>query len=345
MAAKDKLKITFISMEGNASYWFQFWKQKTKNQSWESFTEALIRRFGGRDRSSVFERLAKVKQQGSMEEYIQKFELLVSQAPNLTEEQLMGYFLAGLQPKIRHQIRPHDPKELTRAMDIALDLEDMSNFDRGGVQSYRSSHVRYTGGSGVTARLENYKGVSKTGQSSIGSNGRKESFNATRDTKSSAYGREGMKSSGAKTLPYPEYVKRKDEGRCFHCEGPYSHEHKCPDKNLRVVICWEEEELEEETQIQGEIEEEAVRWETESQNMKENPQMSLSELSAGGLTQPHTMKMQGEIRGRKVLILVDSGASHNFISTDLVKELRLDMEDTLAYSVKLGDGFRRGTRG
>jgi len=70
VAAKDKLKIAFITMEGNASYWFQFWKQKTKNQSWESFTEALIRRFGGRDRSSVFERLAKLKQEGSMEEYI-----------------------------------------------------------------------------------------------------------------------------------------------------------------------------------------------------------------------------------------------------------------------------------
>ena len=57
------------------------------------------------------------------------------------------------------------------------------------------------------------------------------------------------------------------------------------------------------------------------------------------------MKMQGEIRGRKVLILIHNGASHNFISIYLVKELRLDMEDTPVYSVKLGDEFRRGTKG
>ena len=50
MVAKDKLTIAFISMEGNESYWLRFWKQKTNNQSWESFTEALIRRFGGRDK-------------------------------------------------------------------------------------------------------------------------------------------------------------------------------------------------------------------------------------------------------------------------------------------------------
>lgn len=46
-----------------------------------------------------------------------------------------------------------------------------------------------------------------------------------------------------------------------------------------------------------------------------------------------------------MLILIDSGASHNFISTYLVKELGLDKEDTPVYIVKLGDGLRRGTKG
>jgi len=73
--------------------------------------------------------------------------------------------------------------------------------------------------------------------------------------------------------------------------------------------------------------------------------MSLSGLSAGGLTQPHTMKLQREVRGKKVLILIDSGANHNFISKDLMEELGLKVEDTPVYSVKLGDGFWKGTRG
>jgi len=33
VAAKDKLKLAFISIEGSASYWFQFWRQITKNRS------------------------------------------------------------------------------------------------------------------------------------------------------------------------------------------------------------------------------------------------------------------------------------------------------------------------
>lgn len=35
------------------------------------------------------------------------------------------------------------------------------------------------------------------------------------------------------------------------------------------------------------------------------------------------MKLQGTLNGRKVLLLVDSGSSHNFISEEVVEELQL----------------------
>ena len=51
----------------------------------------LNRRFGGKERSFGFEKLAKIKQNGRIDEYIQDFELLVSQEPQTGEEQLLGY--------------------------------------------------------------------------------------------------------------------------------------------------------------------------------------------------------------------------------------------------------------
>jgi len=172
-------------------------KKKSKNQSWDEFTEALIQRFGGRERSSIFERLAKIKQQGNMEDYIQEFEILVSQAPNITEEQMMGYFLAGLQPKIRLQITRHDPKELTRAMEIALDLEETSNWDKYATNSYRTGQFRYTGGTGVMTRSDNHKGGSRNAGSSVVNDARKENRHNT-------VGIEGTRSRNSRTLPYPE---------------------------------------------------------------------------------------------------------------------------------------------
>lgn len=56
-------------------------------------------------------------------------------------------------------------------------------------------------------------------------------------------------------------------------------------------------------------------------------------VSAGGMTQPQTMKLMGMVQDQKILVLLDSGASHNFISTDLVQRLWLIVEPTTPYGV------------
>lgn len=63
-------------MEGGANHWFQFWKMKTKEPTLEELMEALIKRFGGKERCSVFEKLVEVRQNGEIEKYIQDFEML-----------------------------------------------------------------------------------------------------------------------------------------------------------------------------------------------------------------------------------------------------------------------------
>lgn len=52
---------------------------------------------------------------------------------------------------------------------------------------------------------------------------------------------EGTRSRGVRNLPHPKYNRRREEGRCFHCGGAYSLGHRCPDKNLKVVILAEDE--------------------------------------------------------------------------------------------------------
>jgi len=61
VANKEKLKIAFISIEGSVNHWFNFWRQVTLNPSWNDFKEVLFRRYGGKERTSVFEKLAKIK--------------------------------------------------------------------------------------------------------------------------------------------------------------------------------------------------------------------------------------------------------------------------------------------
>lgn len=57
------------------------------------------------------------------------------------------------------------------------------------------------------------------------------------------------------------------------------------------------------------------------------------------------MKIKGEIKGKEVLILIDSGATHNFIHNKIVEEMRLELENHTPFGVTIGDGTRCQGRG
>lgn len=137
------------------------------------------------------------------------------------------------------------------------------------------------------------------------------------------------KRKGTRNLSYQEFLKQQEEGRCFRCKGSFSPDHHCPEQSLWVVILGKDEE--------GEPK--------EAKAEMDQKQKELSSILTGGLTQPKTMKLQGKIRKRTVLILIDSGVCHNFISKELVKELGLEVKDTRPYHVSLWDGQKKKTQG
>lgn len=57
------------------------------------------------------------------------------------------------------------------------------------------------------------------------------------------------------------------------------------------------------------------------------------------------MKLQGKISGISILLLVDSGATHNFISRKLVEALGWTWEETKSMNILMGDGHTTETSG
>ena len=51
------------------------------------------------------------------------------------------------------------------------------------------------------------------------------------------------------------------------------------------------------------------------------------------------MKLRGKIEGQEVVVLIDCGASHNFISTDLVSKLGIPSVGALESSWAQGYPF------
>lgn len=59
-----------------------------------------------------------------------------------------------------------------------------------------------------------------------------------------------------------------------------------------------------------------------------------------GVTSKRTMKLKGQVNGKEVVILIDSGATNNFISQELVEDLRLVIDPSTQFGVTIGDGTR-----
>ena len=59
--------------------------------------------------------------------------------------------------------------------------------------------------------------------------------------------------------------------------------------------------------------------------------LDLSLNSLIGITLSHTMKVRGSLGAREVVILIDSRASHSFIASKLMQELKLPCEDTIGW--------------
>ncbi|KAL0536565.1 hypothetical protein IC582_025514 [Cucumis melo] len=149
---------------------------------------------------------------------------------------------------------------------------------------------------------------------------------------------EVRKETNFRRLPDAEFQARKEKGLCFRCNEKYSADHKCKMKELRelrmFVVTGENEEYEiiEEKET---AEKQLATLEVidENQNFAE-----LSINSVVGLNDPGTMKVRGKLLNKEIIVMIDCGATHNFISEKLVKTLRLSTKETTYYGVILGSG-------
>ncbi|GJS88217.1 retrotransposon gag domain, retroviral aspartyl protease [Tanacetum coccineum] len=91
----------------------------------------------------------------------------------------------------------------------------------------------------------------------------------------------------------------------------------------------------------AEVEEEnGEQWEIETSSLDIDPDETagISLHTILGKPHPTTMKIQGKLNSTEVLILVDGGSTHNFISDILVSELKLATELVAPFGVQIGNG-------
>ncbi|XP_024027885.1 uncharacterized protein LOC112093511 [Morus notabilis] len=246
-------------------------------------------------------------------EYREKFELLSGRLGEISEAVLEGNFMKGLKPEIRAALRLLRPRGLGETMELAQMIEDKN----------------------TTARVNRSNTVGFSYQNSAPPGGQKtQTLGFQRETQKDRDS--GVRPGGTiKHLTETEIQDKRAKGLCFQGDEKFFPGHRCKDRSLQVLTVCDDEEGVEAAEEEEWMEEEHLHLDV--------AEVSLN--SVAGFTPNHSMKIKGRIGEQDVVVLVDSGATHNFISNRMVEKIGLQLTDTGSFGVTLGPGVLETSRG
>lgn len=319
MNEAEKLQAVMVAMEGKALSWYQWWEFSAQSPTWEEFRSAVIRRFQPSMLQSPFELLLSLKQIGSVEEYREQFELYAGPLKCTEPSYLKGIFLNGLKEAVRAELKLHPVERLSELMDYAQRIDEKNSLlSKGNMGASSGGRPIRTYNNTRTVTWE--PGNKSQSQAVSGAGSSVGEVSHTKPVSS-------FRGRGFRRLTDAEMQERSKKGLCFRCDEKFSPGHVCSNKQLQVLLL--EEDIENETKEENSEEPEPEL---------EMKTLQLSMYSITGLTSKKSIKLWGTLEDKQVVILIDCGASHNFISSLLVKERGMGVNETPPYTVEVGDG-------
>lgn len=221
-------------------------------------------------------------------------------------------FLEGLKPEIRAVVLLHRPSDMDTAVDLACLQEEVAET----VQR-EPRRMEF---------LANNRGGNRPGGAiPVG---------AGRVLGGTVVSRED------RNLPMEHRVValrayRKAKGLCHTCGERWSREHKCgPTVQLHVV-----EELLDLLENSEENQTVTISDEIESEETKVNGEVcQISKEAMLGTETSGTLRLQGLMQHHQIMLLVDSGSTHSFVSAALADKLGKTQRAVPAIKVRIADG-------
>ncbi|CAH9127383.1 unnamed protein product, partial [Cuscuta epithymum] len=344
----DKVEASVVAMEERALNWFQWWETQTEERNWEALKEAIIRRFQPDLIQNPYGPMLSLKQRGTVKEYREEFEMVIAPQRNFDRDILRGIFINGLKPEIKSELKLFNSRSLAEIMDTSLLIEtrnealyirnkeeDKSNWKDKGPITYKPA----VWGEGYKSKSSN--SWPSTSGKNAAENKSNPSWFTPEGKKETEINPSDIRRVGPQ-LSQEEYLDRSRKGLCFKCGEKWNKEHSCKLKNYKLIMV-------EDSDNEEDIEGAKVEIKAEEGTTMEFKSMQLSVMSKEGIHSLRTFKVNGSLEWAEgkaeVAVLIDSGATHNFISQNLVKQLELPYTTTPGYKVQIGNGEKVSNNG
>ncbi|KAK0595142.1 hypothetical protein LWI29_003937 [Acer saccharum] len=124
--------------------------------------------------------------------------------------------------------------------------------------------------------------------------------------------------------------ERQERGLCFNYDEKFAPGHKC--KKLFLIDGYYEDD---------ESPDETPEWST---NLDEET-LEISLQAMTGSSNPQTMRIRGVIQTKKVVLLVDSSSTHNFLNENVAAKMCLSPTEATRFEVVVANGKKLASKG
>lgn len=285
-----------------------------------------MREFGSYNRSDYQVALAKMHQTGSVEDYRTQFTKLSRRVTGFSPDLLLACFIGGLKDDIRMEVKAQKPRTPYDACELAKIYEEKHEARR----SIFRNQYQARGGSSSSSNVPRVNtSIAPT----------RAMLPPPVATPARVTGNGVNPATTNRRWSQAEYQDRRARNQCFFCDELYRPGHTCRrGQALFIEVTPQQEEM---------VVEEAICADTVDDippiENTDEPLIRINVLS--GDTTVETMQLKGQFNSKPVHVLIDCGATHNFIHHALLKKGKFDVDHTGALTVKIASGAIMRTRG
>lgn len=148
---KAKIRTATMYLVDDAMLW---WRRRYADiergtcsiDTWEDFQKELLKQFYPENAEHLARRsLKRLKQTGSIRDYVKEFSSLMLEIPDMPEKELLFNFMDGLQQWAEQELRRRGVQDLASAMAAA---EQLVEFNKGDSSKHKSSKGNHGKGGG-----------------------------------------------------------------------------------------------------------------------------------------------------------------------------------------------------
>ena len=296
--ASDRTWLASYHLKGEAQTWYHALEQDEGMPPWERFRDLCRLRFGPPLRGSRLAELGRLPFTSTVQDFAERFQALACHALGVSTLQRAELFVGGLPEHIRADVEMQEPQDLQTAMHYAR------AFERRAAAMQALPPAR---GARPPPRPVP-PGRAAAGLPTPGGQG-------------AAAANAPPEGRVFRRLTPAEQAERRRRGLCFNCDKTYAPGHVC---HRLLYIATDDCIVDEAASVEDGAAVAAVQ--AEEPAAQEQPDANAFVVSLHalvGITMENTMLLPVEVNGQRLVALLDTGSTHNFLHAEAMRRLGL----------------------